>query len=164
MDLKLEPRESQRDARVMCECYPEATGKEILELVAHDRKCHELYIQKGQEKVRAFAKSINDAGAIYYKGRFGYDQRYYYKISNAEVESTGQIYADVEKIVCFIGDKQGRGGITHKDRIQIEKEEKEFKSLRNFSLENEKETTKEDWDKICKHLEALNDFWEEIKE
>ena len=153
--LKLEPKDSYREARVMCECYPEATGKEILELVEHDKKCHELYIQNGQEEVRAFAKKINDSGALYYKGRFGLDQRYYYKISNAEVTDEGRIYADVEKVVCFLGGER--------DDIKIEKRSKEHKSLSNYSLGNEKETTQEDWDKVTKYLESVSDFWNDIK-
>lgn len=160
MELKLEPRDSMRGARVMCEYYPEATGKEILELVEHDKKCHELYIQQGQEKVRAFAKKINDAGALFYKGRFGLDQRFFYKLSNATVTDKGEIYGTVEHIVCFLGEK----GDVCEGRIKIETKKDEFKTFENLGLSMYEKTTEEDYNKVLAHLQSMADFWERFEE
>lgn len=160
-NLKLEPRDSYRDARVMCQYYPDATGKEILELVEHDMKCHRLWIEQGQEKVRAFAKRVNDAGGIYYRGRFGIDQRYFYKVSNVEVTDRGDLYADVEKIVAFMGD-QGSGK-AFEGRMRIEYENEGHTSISNYSLENEKEVPKEQWDAAFKYISETKQFWDDIE-
>lgn len=159
--LKLEPRDSYRGMDTLCRQFPEKTGKEIMELYEHDLKCHRLWIERGQEKIRAFAKRVNDAGAIYYRGRFGLDQRYFYKVSNVEVSDRGDLYADVEKIVTFMGD-QGSGK-AFEGRIHIEYENEGHTSISNYSLENEKEVPKEQWDAIYEYLNATKKFWEDIE-
>jgi len=159
MDLKLEPRDSYRDARVMCECYPEATGEEILKLVAHDKKCHELYIQKGQEKVRAFADKINKAPQ-YYKGRFGLDQRYFYKVSNAKVYADGTLVATVEKIVVFIG---GEHGVIKEGCFSFEKKISELADVDKYGLGMCMEINQKEWDKLNEYCIGVTKFWDDFK-
>ena len=158
-DLKLEPRDSYRDARVMCQYYPDATGKEILELVEHDKKCHELYVQRGQEEVRAFAKRINDAGAIYYKGRFGLDQRFFYKVSDAKVYDDGTLVGSVDSLVCFLGETGVCEG-----RINIELKTDKFGKLENYGFEVYTETTEEEYNEALGYLRGVSKFWEKYDE
>lgn len=157
---KLEPREGIRAIDYLCRLFPDKTGTELLAIHEHDKKCYELYMQKGQEKVRAFAKRINDAGALYYKGRFGMDQRYFYKVYNATVESNGAIYANVDSLVCFLGEK----GDVSEGRISIKLEVEKYKDLSTYGLSVREETTEEDYNEALSHLREVSKFWEKFKE
>ncbi len=158
--MKLEPKDSIRSIEYLCQLFPDKTAKEILDIREHDKKCHELWLHKGQEKVRAFEKKINDAGALYYKGRFGLDQRYFYKVYNANVDEQGNIYASVDSMVCFLGESRG----VCEGRIHIELREDRYKDLDKFSLNNEKLTTKEEYEEMLSYLRGVSKFWEKYEE
>ncbi len=159
-DLKLEPRDGWRGAELMCQEYPNATGKEILELVEHDKKCSRLWIERGQQKVRDFAKRINDAGALYYKGRFGLDQRFFYKVYNASVDDNGRITASVDSIVCFLGEKRD----VMEGRVNIELTLDKHADLSNYGLKSYTETTEEEYNEALGYLRGVSKFWEKYDE
>lgn len=156
--LKLEPLDSWRSVEYLCKLYPEKTAKEIIELSEHEKKCYELYLQNKNSKKLELIDKIN-AGALYYKGRFGLDQRFFYKISGATL-SDDAIYARVEKIVVFLGDD---GDVVPKGNITIEKEIEKFTSLENYGLSIYQETTAEEWESLESYLRNVSAFWDDIK-
>jgi hypothetical protein len=157
---KLEPREGIRAIDYLCLLFPDKTGTELLAIHEHDKKCHELYMQKGQEEVRAFAKRINDAGAIYYKGRFGLDQRFFYKVSNAKVYDDGTLVGSVDSLTCFLGEDRD----VFEGRINIELKTDKFERLDNYGFDMCTETTEEEYNEALGYLRGVSKFWEKFDE
>lgn len=158
-NLKLEASSSWRRADYLCELYPELTAKEIIILRDHEKKCFELWeveqVQEQHDKV----KEINDAGALYYKGRFGVDQRYYYKIYDAQVMGK-EVYATIEKIVVFLGCE---GSVISEGRLTMEKKVNELTKLTDYHLSLEHVTTEAQWNELNEYLQNVAQFWHDIK-
>ncbi len=155
---KIVPKHFTRSLEVIIRENPNLTGKEILAEEKYDDACFALYNANKDKDKLDFIKDINTNGG-YYKGRFGSDQRFYYNVSNAKLES-GRVYADVETIVVFLGD--GRSVVSEGD-IRIEKRKKEFKDLDTYDLESYYRTTKKDYDEVHTYLIGLAKYWEDIK-
>ena len=157
--MKLEPKDSMRAIEYLCQLYPKKTGKEILEISEHDKKCHELWIRNKHKYKNDLIDKIN-AETQYYKGRFGTDQRYFYKVSNAQL-SGETIRVTVEKVVVFLGDK---GDVLKEGNIQIEKTIDSYADFDDYRFEIEKKTTKDEWDGVVNYLRGVSKFWNDIKE
>ena len=153
--MKLEPKDSWTAVETLTRQYPDKTGKEILELHEHSKKCYGLFLKQQNQKQYDLVDRIN-AQPLYYKGRFGLDQRFFYKFSNAQLEN-GKVFATVEKIVVFIGCDRG---VVKKGEVKIEKSEKTFQELDKYGLEMYTETTKSEFDKVDKYLHGIAKFWE----
>lgn len=151
---KITPKEYTRSIEVIIQENPNLTGKEILAEQEYDKACFELWKTNINKKQLDFIDDINTNGG-YYKGRFGTDQRFYYKITDAQLDGN-RIYANVENIVVFLGAK---GGVVSEGNINVEKRKKEFTSLVTYDLEMYTRTTKEDYEQICDYLLGIAKFW-----
>ena len=140
--------------------HPDKTAKQILEIQAKEKAEDEAKERKRNEKQIAFIEDLNKNGG-YYKGRFGSDQRYYYKITNVRLEGN-KIYATVEHIVVFLGHKNG---VVQAGDITMEVRTKTYQDLHNYGLETDlcKRTTKQDYDSIYKYMEDIAKFWDDVK-
>lgn len=142
----------------LLQLHPDKTAKEILAIQAKEKADDDKQQKLFYKKQLDFIKDLNSNGG-YYKGRFGADQRFYYKITNVTF-AAGNIYADVEKIVVFLGVKNGS---VQKGDIHIEKTTKIYQNLQTYDLDNNHRTTKTDYEKLCKYLEDIAKFWKDIK-
>lgn len=153
------PRDYTRSLELIMQENPKMNAKELLAEQEYDKACFELWKTKINKDRLDFIKDINTNGG-FYKGTFGFDQRYYYNITNARLEGN-TVYAEVEKIVAFFGHKNG---VIKLGDVNIEKRKKELERIENYGLETCERVTKEDYVKIDTYLQGLTQFWEPIKE
>ncbi|MEK6829818.1 MAG: hypothetical protein AABY15_06895 [Nanoarchaeota archaeon] len=158
MKLKLEPKDSWTSVETLTRENPDKTGKEILELHEHSKKCYALWVKQQNQEQYDLVDRIN-AQPLYYKGRFGLDQRFFYKISDARLDE-GKVFATVEKIVVFLGSERG---VVKEGEVKIERCEKTYQDLDKYGLDMYTETTKSEWDKVGNYLTGVAKFWEDIK-
>lgn len=147
-----------RSIEYLIQLYPDRTGKELLAIQDADKAADEKAFKKQNKKLLAVVNDINTNGG-YYKGRFGEDQRFYYNVTKARLES-GKIYANVESIVVFLGD--GRSVVNAGD-VRIEKTAKDWAALDTYGLEMYQRTTKEDFEDVANYLQKIAKYWDDIK-
>ena len=155
MKRKVTPKDHTRSIELILRDNPNMTGKEILEEQKHDEACFALWKENRDKDKLDFIKDINTNGG-FYKGRFGLDQRFYYKVTNASLQGA-RVMAEVETVVVFLGCE--RGAVKVGD-INIEKRKKTYEDLDNYDLHGYTRTTKEDFEKVVKYLNDIAKFWE----
>jgi hypothetical protein len=146
-----------RSIEYLIQLFPDKTGKELLAIQKQDKLDDEKKFQESRKKELAIIEDYNKNGA-YFKGRFGLDQRYYYKVTNVRFVGD-KLYCDVEKIVVFLGEK----GDVCQDRINIERSFKEHEDFDTYYFQGCTRVTKEDYDKVNNYLLDVAQFWEDIK-
>ena len=112
--------------------FPNKTGKELLEIQAQDKLDDEKEFKRLNKKKLSIIKDITDNGR-YFKGAFGMEQYYMYKIT--KIELVGEtLYCDYEQIVLF--DSQNiKKGILGENRLNFElKTNSLIEYERNFSF------------------------------
>ena len=152
-------RDSIRTIECIVRDHPELTGKEVLALHEQDKKEHEEYLIKKHQDKHDWLTDINTNGG-YFRGTFGLCQRYYYKVSNVQLdENTGRFWGSVEKLLAFHDDGSGRGTMKN-GKFQVELMKDEYTELTDYHLSLEDRVTKEDWDKVITYMNAMTElFW-----
>lgn len=147
--------------------YPDKTGRELLEIQNQQKLDEENKIKERNKKKLEFAEDLNTNGG-YFKGAFGYDQRYIYKVTNVEVDDDGYVSGDVEEIVFhFLHDHQGRNS-TFNGKVEMSIKEKEQANLESYGIlyEDDKmlmRCTEEEYNKLKSYIinvdaEFFHDF------
>ena len=152
-----------RSIETLAREYPDKTANELFEIQEQDKLEDQKEFEKHNAKKLAFIKDINENGG-YFKGRFGLDQHYYYHVYNMKMESNGEVYMDVEKIVLFYNPTDDTRQVTRPNEIRIERRTSTYENLDRYGLSFEKRTNENDWDAINNYLNAMSEmFWSEIK-
>lgn len=152
-----------RSIEFLIQCYPDKTGKEILAIQEQDILEDQLAYEKRNAKKLAFIKDINENGG-YYRGRFGLDQHYFYRIFDLKMETNGEIIMKVESLVLFCNDTDEKNHVTRPHEVHLERRIKGYEKLDQYALENKKRVTKADWDAVNDYVNQMSKlFWGDIK-
>lgn len=147
----------------LIQLFPDKTGREILEIQELEKKEEEKKFQKRLAKKLSLIKDIKENGG-YFKGRFGYDQRYYYKIVDIKLESE-QIYTTVEQIIVFINEHNVKHLTTSIDTFNIEKRVDKLVRWEDYYNDPQiQRITKEEWDELNNYCFGITKFWDELEE
>jgi len=139
--------------------YPEKTGKEIIAIHEQEKLKDQQIFDKHNKKTLAFIKDINTNGG-YFRGKFGLDQYYYYRVFNMIMNETGGVTMDVESIVLFCNNDGHKQTVCNPGEIRLERRIEEYQQLDTYSLENEERITIEEWNYINNYLNNMNSlFW-----
>ena len=159
-EQKIVPQDSKRSLELIMRENPNMTSAEIFLEQKHDEDCYNLWEANKNKAKLELIKDINTNGG-YYKGRFGYDQRFYYNVTNVRLEGNS-VMATVEQISVFLGDKRD---VVAEGEVRIEKTIKTWENLRDYGLDKDmnKRTTKKDYEKIVSYLKGIAKFWEKLK-
>lgn len=79
--------------------YPNKTGAEILEIHKNELLEDKQREEKEKAHLQKIVDDINENGA-YFKGAFGADQYYFFKVDKAEIDED-KVMCDFEKIILF---------------------------------------------------------------
>ena len=146
---------------IVREC-PNLTGKEILEVQEQEKLEDQKAYEKHNEKKLAFIKDINENGG-YYRGRFGLDQHWFYRVFNMEMNNDGNITMDVEKIVLFFNDTDNKHQVTKPNEIKLERRIDPYCNLDQYGLDDRERVTVKEWDEVNDYLNKINQFWSMIE-
>ena len=116
--------------------------------------------QKENESKLKWIEDINTNGG-YFRGRFGMDQRFFYKVTNCLLETSGEIRCDVEKIVVFMGKDRS---VVPDGSIHIEKKTSEYTDADKYGFNIYERVTEKEWNEVLTYLEGIEKFWADIKE
>lgn len=141
-----------RDLNYLIQLFPEKTGKEILEIQAQDKLDDEKEYQKKNEKKLKWIEDINTNGG-FFRGRFGIDQRFFYKVTNCELSTDSTIMCDVEQIVVFL---DGNISVTSTKEIYVDASHYEFDIYERV--------TEKEWNDVHTYVVGIEKFWSDIKE
>ncbi len=142
---------------------PHLTGTQILAVQEQERLADKKAEDRRNKKKIAFMNDINKNGG-YYKSRFGFDQHTFYKITNMQIDSAGNLMMDVEKIVLFCNNDGHQNTVCRPNEIRLEREKKEYQKEDQYCLDNRERVTKKEWDAINQYLDAMSQlFWGDIK-
>jgi hypothetical protein len=119
-----------RDINYLIQLFPNKTGKELLEIQEQDKLDDKKAQEKRDKKLIDFMNDINTNGG-YFKGAFGTDQYYMYKIENVKLQNS-VLYGDVEKIILFYG-KNLKTSVLGKDILDFKIESKEFCNVLDYT-------------------------------
>ena len=152
-----------RAIEYLVQLYPNKTGKEILAIQEQDKLKDQKDFEKRNKKKLAFIKDINENGG-YYRGRFGIDQHYFYRVFDMQMESKGEIIMKVESVVMFYNEEGKPNQVTRPNEIRIERRLKEYERLDTYGLQDEERVTIKEWDAVNDYLNAMSKlFWGDIK-
>lgn len=148
-----------RALEVLMELYPNKTAKEILEIQEQDKTKDQKDFEERNKKKLEFINDINTNGG-YYRGKFGLDQYYYYRVFNLIMNNNGSVYMSVESIVLFYNNDGRKDTIVKPNEIRLEKRLKEYCDLDQYSLEHEERITETEWNYINNYLNNIHNlFW-----
>jgi hypothetical protein len=148
-----------RALEVLMELYPNKTAKEILEIQEQDKTKDQKDFEERNKKKLEFINDINTNGG-YYRGKFGLDQYYYYRVFNLIMNNNGSVYMSVESIVLFYNNDGRKDTIVKPNEICLEKRLKEYCDLDQYSLEYEERITEIEWNYINNYLNNIHSlFW-----
>ena len=135
--------------------FPEKTGSQILDIQEADKLIDEKNYQEENKEKLKWIEDINTNGG-FFRGRFGSDQRFYYKVTNCLLESCGSVYCDVEKIVVFLGKDKN-------DRLNIERRMSSYTNADTYGFNVYERVTEKEWNEVNTYLEGVEKFWSELK-
>lgn len=139
--------------------HPDKTAKQILAIQAKEKAADLKAENKRNAKVLAFMADLNTNGG-YYRGRFGLDQHYYYKITNLRMVGN-EVMLDAESIVLFCNHDGHTNTVCKPNEIRLERKVKEMGVLSQYCLDSRERVTVKEWDEICAYLDAMSGlFWE----
>jgi hypothetical protein len=151
-----------RSIEYLMQCYPDKTGKEILAIQAQEKLEDQQAEDRRNAKKLAFIKDINTNGG-FYRGRFGVDQHYYYRIFDLKLDN-GEVVMQVESIVLFFNDTKDTNQVTKPNEVHLERRLRTYERLDKFGLEQEKRVTAHEWDAVVNYINAMSQlFWGDIK-
>lgn len=132
--------------------YPNKTGKELLEIQNRDKANDEKEYQKLQRAKIEAVDDLNNNGG-YFRGSFGLNRKYMYKITNAEL-SKGEIVFDVEKILVVESDGE----------LRVDRTISRHQYYSKYSLFSTCERiTEKEWSDVYKYIENIGKIWPSIK-
>lgn len=138
--------------------FPEKTAREILEIQAKEKAADEFAEKKRNAKILAFIDDINTNGG-YYRGRFGLDQHYYYKVRNLRM-SGNEVMMEVDKIVLFCNNDYHQNTVCKPFEIHIDREYEKSGLLSQYGLDNRERVTVKEWNEVNAYLDAMSKlFW-----
>jgi len=140
-----------RSIEYLIQLYPDKKGSEILKIQEKDKAEDEKKFRKINMNKLKIIEDINNNGG-FWKGRFGYEQHFYYSFTNLRLENS-EIYCDVEHLVAF-----------NNERMSIEFKQETWKKFENYGTSIYERTTKEDFEKaISYYKKSFDILWESIK-
>ena len=152
-----------RSIEYLMQCYPNKTGKQILAIQEKEKQADQKAYEKRHAKKLAYIKDINTNGG-FYRGRFGLDQHYFYRIFDLKMETNGEVYMQVESIVLFFNDTTDTRQVTKPNEVHLERRLRTYKRLDQFDLEHEQRVTAHEWDAVVNYINAMSQlFWGDIK-
>lgn len=149
-----------RSIEYLVELFPEKTGKELLKIQAQDKMEDEKAYKKENESKLKWIEDIN-TNSGFFRDRFGIDQRFFYKVSNCLLETSGEVRCNVEKIVVFLG--SDRDVVKH-GNINIEKKSSKYADANEYEFNMYERVTEKEWNEVNSYLESVEKFWVDIKE
>jgi hypothetical protein len=151
-----------RALEYLMQLYPDKTAKEILAIQEQDKLDDQKAFEKHNKKLLAFMNDINKNGG-YYRGRFGYDQHYFYHVYDVQMDSNGSLWANVDSVVLFMNNEDVKNIVTRPGEIHLERKTKEFVDLDNYGLQHEQRVNKVEWDGVNAYINNMNSFWSDLK-
>lgn len=149
-----------RSIEYLIQLFPDKTGKELLEIQEQDKLEDEKKYQKENESKLKWIEDINTNGG-YFRGRFGLDQRFFYKVTKCLLKTSGEIRCDVEKIVILMGKDRN---VLPDESIHIEKKNSEYVNADKYGFNIYERVTEKEWNEVLTYLENIEKFWTDIKE
>jgi hypothetical protein len=152
---------AMRSLELLMREYPNKTAKQILAIQKQDELADQIAYDLRNEKKLAYIKDINTNGG-FYRGRFGLDQHYYYRIFDLKMDTSGEVVMQVESIVLFINNTDDTRQVTRPNEMHLERRLRTYERLDQFGLEQEKRVTAHDWDAVVNYINAMSQlFWKE---
>jgi len=143
----------------LIQLHPDKTGKELLEIQEQEKLEDQKEFEEHNKKKLAFIKDLNENGG-YYRGKFGLDQHYYYKVSNLTINKDGEVRMDVESVVLFCNNTDDTRHVTKPNEIHLDRKFNTYELLDRYGLTNCERVTVKEWNKINSYLDAMEDlFW-----
>jgi len=139
-----------RSIEYLIQLFPEKTGKELLEIQKQDKLEDEMEYRKENRSKLKWIDDINTNGGVF-RGRFGINQRFFYKVTNCLLDTTGKVVCDVETIVVFLDND--------KDGISIEKESFGYVDADKYGFNVYERVTEKEWGEINSYLDDIEKFW-----
>lgn len=149
-----------RSIEYLIQLFPEKTGKELLEIQKQDKLEDEKEYQKENESKLKWIEDINNNGG-FFRGRFGIDQRFFYKVTNCSLETNGKVICDVEEIVVFLGSDRG---VVKSGEINIEKKSSKYADADKYGFNIYERVTEKEWNEVNSYMMSISEFWKDIKE
>lgn len=138
--------------------HPDKTAKEILAIQAEEKLADERAERKRNAKVLAFMEDLNTNGG-YYRGKFGLDQHYFYKVTNVRM-CGDEVVMDVEKIVMFCNPDGHQNIVCRPNEIRLERKFETMQLLSHYGLDSRERVTENEWININAYLNAIKKlFW-----
>jgi hypothetical protein len=148
----------------LIQLYPEKTGKELLEIQEQEKLEEQKAFEKHNKTKLDFVNDINTNGG-YYKGKFGLDQHYYYRIFDLVLEESGDVRMSVEKLVLFCNNDGHEHTVTKTGEINFERRTEDFANLDNYGLLHEERVTIKEWNAVNDYIDNIVKlFWTNAKE
>jgi hypothetical protein len=142
----------------LMQLHPDKTATEILAIQAEEKAADLKAEQKRNAKVLAFIADLNANGG-YYRGKFGLDQHYYYKVTNLRM-CGDEVMMDVDKIVLFCNADGHQHTVCKPNCIHIDRELEKSGILSQYGLDSRERVTVKEWDEINAYLDAMSKlFW-----
>lgn len=120
-----------RSIEYLAQLFPDKTGKELIEIQNEDKRLAEVEFQNENKEKLLIVKDIEENGG-YYKGVFGTEQYYMYKIHKIYFDN-GNITCDYEEIVLFDSQNISRG-VLSVDNINFETRTNKYGNFEDISL------------------------------
>jgi hypothetical protein len=148
-----------RGLEYLMELYPNATAKVILEIQKQDKLDDEKEFIKLNKKKLDYMEDLNKNGG-YFRGRFGTDQHYLYRVYDLEMDETGRVIMKVECLVMFYNEGDKPHQVTRPGEMSFERRIKDFEYLDNYGLQDRERVTVKEWDEVNDYVNAMSKlFW-----
>jgi len=154
-----------RAIEYLIQLFPEKTGKELLAIQKQDELEDQKEFERHNKKKLALIKDLNENGGYFY-GRFGCDQRYFYKFYDLKLEH-GEIRMSVDSLVFFYNDPaenhRPNSSVKRDGEFNFEFRTREFEEFDRFGVDMRERVTVKEWDEVINYVKAMTKFWEQIK-
>lgn len=151
-----------RALEYLMQLYPDKTATEILAIQAQDKLDDEKEFEKRNAKTLAFMADLNKNGG-YYRGRFGFDQHYFYRVYDLEMEPDGHVIMKVECLVLFYNSENEPHTTTKPGTISFERRTKDYERLDQYGLQARERVTVKEWDEVNAYVDAMSAmFWKPL--
>ena len=153
-----------RALEYLIQLYPEKTGKELLAIQEQEKLEDQKEFKNLNKTKLDFVNDINTNGG-YYKGKFGLDQHYYYRVFDLVLEESGDVRMCVEKIVLFCNNDGHKHTVTKAGEINFERRTDDYANLDNYGLQDRERITVKEWNTINDYIDNIVKlFWTNAKE
>lgn len=143
-----------RSLELLVRTYLDKTAAEILQIMEEERQVAQQEFEKTNRAKIDWMNDINTNGG-YFKGRFGLDQRFYYKVTDVAMEGE-QLFGTVINVVVFLG-----GSITSEPNIEVQT--KTFQRLENYGFGMYTRTNETDWNDVNEYIRNIEKFWKDLE-